>query len=257
MESSVDSTIATSFSFHCFPRLPFELRRIIWGLAVFPRTITYAAGPRTPMPGDDSYYDEDPWEGCHWTRYGYGTMPPPPLLQACSESRSVAISDGLYSAQLWPACVRIPQSPRYSWVNYELDTIHLPTYLLSFLGLEDKAQIRRAIIDGGDGHHMKALGFFAHFHIEYDMIQMQSLRELRILTGRHVGAWKDAFRSLQSQLEERFGGKPGWDAPKITIVHKITGEQADESNINEKHADYVIHYCGPCGAPAEFLSPEN
>lgn len=179
MESSVDSTIATSF--HCFPRLPFELRRMVWGLAVFPRTITCAAGPRTPAPDDDSYYDEDPWEGAHWTMYGYGTMPPPPLLQACSESRSVAISDGLYRAQLWPACVRIPQSPRYSWVNYELDTIHLPSYLLHFLGLEDKAQLRRAIIDGGD--HYKALGFFTHFHIEKDMIHMQSLRELRILTG--------------------------------------------------------------------------
>ncbi|KAK6856416.1 hypothetical protein PG995_006603 [Apiospora arundinis] len=253
MESSVDSTIATSF--HYFPRLPFELRRIIWGLAVFPRTITCAAGPRTPVPGDDSYYDEDPWEGCHWTMYGYGTMPPPPLLQACSESRSVAISDGLYRAELWPACVRIPQSPRYTWVNYEFDTIHLPTYLLHFLGLEDKVQIRRAIIDGGD--HMKPLGFFTYFHIEHVMIHMQSLRELRIMTGLHVGAWKDAFRSLQSCLEERFGGKPGWAAPKITIVHKITGEQADESNIDEKHDTYVIHHCGPLGAPEVFLSPWN
>ncbi|KAK7931072.1 hypothetical protein PG985_001784 [Apiospora marii] len=253
MESSVDSIIATSF--HCFPRLPSELRRIVWGLAVFPRTITCAAGPRAPVPGDDNCYEEDPWEGWHWTMYCYGTLPPPPLLQACSESRSVAISDGLYRAQLWPAWVRIPQSPRYTWVNYEFDTIQLPSYLLPFLGLEDKVQIRSATIDGGD--HWKALDFFTHFHFEKDMIYMQSLRELRILTGDHVGAWGDAFRSLQSRLEERFGGKPGWAAPKITIVHKITGGQADESNIDEKHGDFVLHHCGPFGTPRTILAPWN
>lgn len=231
MDSLVVSTAAATF--HCFPLLPFELRRIIWSLAVTPRTITCAAGPKLPEPGDTSYYDEDPWGGAHWTMYAYGTVPPPPLLQACTESRSVAISERLYSAALWPACVRIPQSPRYTWVNYKLDTIHIPSYVVDFLNQEDKAQIRKAVIDGGD--HWKAIEFFTHIYIRLSMVHMQSLQELRILTGDNVGAWKNAFYKLRSSLEERFGGNPCWAAPKITIIHKVTGEQADETNIDDKY----------------------
>lgn len=249
MDPSVASIAATTF--HCFPRLPFDLRRIIWGLAVSPRTITCAGGPKVPLPGDTSAYLEDPWEGAHWTMYGYGTTPPPPLLQACSESRSVAISDRLYSAALWPAWVRIPQSPRYTWVNYEVDTIQLPTYLLIFLAEEDKMQIRRAVLDGGD--NWKGADFFTHIYIEYDMIYMQSLQELRILTGDNVGEWRNAFHKLRSSLEAQYGGKLGWAVPKITIIHKTTGEKADESNIDDKY-----HALYPPGRwPRTFLGPMN
>lgn len=140
MGSSVDSTADATF--RLFPKFPFEVRKKVWIRAVFPRTITCALGWRPRWSVIAGNFQSD--------TYSYGTTPPPPLLQVCTESREVAIRKRLYRAALWPRFLRIPQSPRYTWVNFELDTIRLSVHMLRQLSAADRRHIRRLFINSTD-----------------------------------------------------------------------------------------------------------
>ncbi|KAK3343326.1 hypothetical protein B0H65DRAFT_429508, partial [Neurospora tetraspora] len=96
-------------TFHLFPRLPIELRLMIWEATISPRIIDVRAS---------TYNDDDD-----------GVTPAPPILHTCRESRNVGlhIQGGYQFSNL-----SLPYfdgslygRPRYIWVNFELDMIDI------------------------------------------------------------------------------------------------------------------------------------
>lgn len=107
-------------SFHLFPNLPPEIRHRIWHLSITPRTITIKRS--TTM---------------------YSPTPPPPILHACHESRTLSSHPSHYTA------ISISDSSpqdRYIWVNISLDTIDVGATSLDHPQLRTLVQSITSII---------------------------------------------------------------------------------------------------------------
>jgi hypothetical protein len=95
--------------FHPFPRLPDELRQRIWELgAQQPREVAI----RFAMDGTALWPTG--------TRYCYSPTKVPALLHACAESRSYLQGSSIYSKAF-----KEGSQPRYTWVNFDVDTIRM------------------------------------------------------------------------------------------------------------------------------------
>ncbi|KAH7308335.1 ankyrin repeat-containing domain protein [Rhexocercosporidium sp. MPI-PUGE-AT-0058] len=90
-------------TFHPFPRLPDELRLLIWNLAsAHPRTVTIHAYPRQTQIAE----------------YLISPSPITAPLHTCRESRTEALTT-------YTKAFHYPNNPRYTFVNFHVDTIRL------------------------------------------------------------------------------------------------------------------------------------
>ncbi|KAJ2976900.1 hypothetical protein NQ176_g4676 [Zarea fungicola] len=98
-------------AFHLFPKLPAEVRAMIWANSIEPRTVDVRSfqGSRGPRRGAWSWGPPDP----------YTPVAVPGIMHACRESRR----QGLYEkvAYTHPA----PPGQRYAWINFDMDMIDL------------------------------------------------------------------------------------------------------------------------------------
>ncbi|OBR04064.1 hypothetical protein CH63R_13191 [Colletotrichum higginsianum IMI 349063] len=121
-------------TFHCFPLLPVELRQRIWMLSMEPRQIVYGKEP-------PSYYQ------CPWP----ASAPPPPLLHTCDESRAQL------KRHYVKAFVTEKAPEKYTWVNFDIDTVYLAQHNLKNLHAECP-MVRKIILLGIDSE------MFFHFY---------------------------------------------------------------------------------------------
>ena len=97
-------------AFHPFPKLPGELRNAIWELSIHPREVVIKGRPHWTESYDDLQ---------SWPFELYSSTEPLGALQACRESRSLISSPRCNYTRAFS----IPNSPRYTWVNFDIDTI--------------------------------------------------------------------------------------------------------------------------------------
>ena len=236
---------AHTTTFHRFPHLPPELRYAIWTLAPEPRIIHLREGPEKDLANDnqpnaarpaeteadnpEDSDDEPEW----WFQVGavpehalpayiVSSGPRPPILYACAESRLIAIARRLYE----PAFA-YPWSPRYTWINFDLDTVQMEQTSMWVLPPADRSRIRRAIFDatystGAWGFVDDILGRACH------MDDMKALKDLRVLTEESFEEWQGPFVSFRLHFEMLFGAEEGWIPPKMTVTQTTTGETMDE-----------------------------
>lgn len=126
-------------SFHLFPRLPLELRRQTWDLAIPPRKLHIGRQEMyldNPDPDEPPYSDEldesgdptirDPDLICFssrevksdsWSAFAGAFNKTPPALQTCHEFRTYHQSAGYVKAFTGGL------NPIYTWVNFNVDII--------------------------------------------------------------------------------------------------------------------------------------
>ncbi|KAJ2975821.1 hypothetical protein NQ176_g5303 [Zarea fungicola] len=105
-----------SATFHPFPRLPVELRTLVWGLAIEPRIVDVRAiqgsrssrGPSRDIGNVRAYSDP------------FIPTPVPGVMHACQESRN----QGLYERVPYTLSSDPPEE-RYAWINFDKDMIDL------------------------------------------------------------------------------------------------------------------------------------
>lgn len=237
------TAVGSLTTFHSFPRLPKELRLRIWGFAYSPRTVVVH---RRFIRETD-------------TEYLFSPVPVPGVLHACSESRFEALHRGLYTAAFVDAIGghQVARSPeavaldlsliglngtytpprretppitaqptilRYIWVNFDLDTFKIPDYTLGCIKAEDRAQIRRAIIE------VETTFFFLNFQLDY-MSEMSGLEDLELVSDVSLKNWGRNLGWVQEEFEKWFNR-----SLKIKITEKATGDQMDSTNYIQRAA---------------------
>lgn len=103
-------------SFHPFPRLPPELRRVIWNLSILPRQVELRAvfeGEEETEEWCDTDYPDFPVLKCL-----HSCTMTPPVLQACRESRAYLEIAGGYTKAFTGG-----EDPIYTWVNFALGNL--------------------------------------------------------------------------------------------------------------------------------------
>lgn len=111
-------------TFHPFPRLPLELRQIIWSHTFIPRVIRFCLSRNPPS------WELDP-ELC---TYGASICTPPLTFTINRESRSYALTRyiKISVSDSSPVDRRCWVAPKYAWFNRDIDVLYAvtPTDLL-------------------------------------------------------------------------------------------------------------------------------
>ncbi|EPE29246.1 hypothetical protein GLAREA_00406 [Glarea lozoyensis ATCC 20868] len=194
-------------SFAPFPRLPIELRISIWGLACEPRILTMC-----------KYFSHD-----RDTQYLYSHDPVPAVLQVSRESRANSS---------YVAAFSMGSSPRYTWVNYNLDTIRIHDYALRHIKREELSRIRLTILDVDCNSDFD--GWTHH-----DVCEMSRLEELTIYTFNDLRFWIELSSTLFFTLDTSCRRNDGWSRPFLMVIERKTGEQLDSRNFVEKSASLM------------------
>lgn len=154
------------------------------------------------------------------TQYLYSPNPVPATLQVCRESRAESP---------YTAAFAVENNPRYIWVNFELDTIRMPDYALRHVKMKYTAQIRLVILE--------VINFSSfQFHKVYDISEMESLKELSILSVADLGVWLEYFDIMFMELDNNFDPRPEWVRPTITVIELHTGLEVNSMNVLEMSA---------------------
>jgi hypothetical protein len=95
-------------------------------------------------------------------------------------------------------------SPRYTWVNFSLDTIQIPDYALRHIRRKELSQIRLAKLDSDNTGNLECW-------IIDDVSNMGSLQELTIYMIADLRGWIERSSRLLSLLNVHFGKKDGWE----------------------------------------------
>lgn len=157
-------------TFHPFPRLPLELRQRIWELGIEPRKVVVGRSRFLRCP----------------------RSPPPPLLHACAESRS-------YLQKYYRKAFVYGNPSRYSWVNFDNDTIYMMDY--DFGGFPaDIPFIRWLVLESSDA------GFF-YYQYSHPIQDATALETFTILDVSLGGPYDKWWAEWDSQMELwYFGG---------------------------------------------------
>ncbi|KAJ0168060.1 hypothetical protein CTA2_10428 [Colletotrichum tanaceti] len=183
-------------TFHFFLRLPFELRIRIWQLTREPRHVTIRA--RAEL----NKYRRHPLD--YTLLYCGSSTPTPAVVQACRESRNL----GLYQRSFAGGA-----RPRYTWIDFESDTIQA-TYWDLKLVTREKETIRHLAIEVEDveclsRHYQEALTGFRVLET-VDFLSDESLRE-----------WAHVIEQIRDTMQG-FVKQSSSKLPSITIVEKAT-----------------------------------
>ncbi|KAH9210626.1 hypothetical protein DL95DRAFT_465641 [Leptodontidium sp. 2 PMI_412] len=200
--STLQTLSDPSRAFLQFPRLPKELRLLIWAFASIPRILTICKF---------FSHDKD-------AQYLYSTDPPPATLHVCHESRKESP---------YVASFRMGSSPRYSWVNFNVDTIQMHDYILRHIEPKEMAQIRWAILEVDDASDFEAWAV-------HDVCLMSSLEVLTIYTISDLRSWVEKWDRLLFSGDFTFRGREGLTCPMLKVIERKTGEQLDSLNFSTK-----------------------
>ena len=115
-------------TFYLFPRLPEEVRLQIWTIASSEaRTLNIRLHPHNKVITD----------------HFISSNPIPAVLQTCCESRDEA-------AHFYTKAFYHYNTPRYTWVNFDRDTIHIEDACLSKVRLDERVRIKWIAIEVRD-----------------------------------------------------------------------------------------------------------
>ncbi|KAL0467438.1 hypothetical protein QR685DRAFT_532533 [Neurospora intermedia] len=145
-------------TFHPFPRLPLELRLVIWEASISPRTINFNSRGFTTNDGDQEQQAEvsiSKPESMIGTVFGtFASAPPPPtILHTCRESCNVGLHfQGGYQKAFCIWCLPYifdgSWNQRYIWVHFGMDIIDLGDESpIVFIENEDREKIQRLKLD--------------------------------------------------------------------------------------------------------------
>jgi hypothetical protein len=181
---------------HLFPRLPKELRLQIWNHAICePRTVAIQNKWTTSRTA-----------GLYTARRN----PPPATLQANQESRSQALT-------IYTTAFRNGVEPRYTYVNFDIDTIFVTDWDLKEIESKDRAKIRKLSVEVGGEF------IFLGYVLVDEMKEMWRLKELEIVAvdGHYPWVTGEGIESdlvlVREEFEKLFGGKEGWVFPKLRL----------------------------------------
>lgn len=120
-----------------FASLPYELRSVIWSLAVEPRRINKVRTIRS----DGGFTAKQRRRGQD-VLYETTSTPPPSLMHACRESRLHAPYRRAFTAGT---------RPRWTWVNFDLDVFCVSSlYAIDDIGPQHRPDVRRLRISTDD-----------------------------------------------------------------------------------------------------------
>jgi hypothetical protein len=200
--SSVSTALVDTFS--PFTRLPTELRILIWNFASTPRTLTIRK---------HFSHDQD-------TQYLYSPNSVPATLHTCRESRY----ESLYTTSF-----TMENSPRYIWINFNLDTIKMPDYALRHIKLAEISQITRLILE------VDCICDFSAWDID-DIELIENLAELTILSVCGLSLWPEYIESILWNQEYAHNSWREWVPPMIRVIEMSSGEEINSTNMAERSA---------------------
>ncbi|KAH6975762.1 hypothetical protein EDB80DRAFT_658676 [Ilyonectria destructans] len=153
-------------SFHAFPRLPFDLRALIWG---------FAAGPRIVHIRTDTTDFSSP-------------TPPPGAVQASQEARQcVPYRKSFFTT------TNNGSEPRYVWVNFETDMIYVddekPERLAPHL-----AEIQRLRFTIRTDRDQRMYSYF-FYNSDRFMGDFTALQELHMVIEDSIVLWGTTFEA--------------------------------------------------------------
>lgn len=118
---------AQTWTFHCFPNLPKELRDEIWRLCLPHRIVEMSR----PCPewhyeyGYPTWMGEPPEAACPLTTTSSLNRLPPIISRVCHEARTVAFQTGFFFDQEQPSeLLGRQEDTRRAWVDSERDVLH-------------------------------------------------------------------------------------------------------------------------------------
>ncbi|OHW99375.1 hypothetical protein CSPAE12_01910 [Colletotrichum incanum] len=193
-------------TFPLFSKLPFELRIRIWQLAREPRTLTVRASTelnkhrRHPLDYTLHYYTSP--------------TPLPAVLQTCRESRNLGLYERSFTGGL---------TPRYIWVNFELDKIQATYWDLKLVDIEKEIICHLSI----EFEDLECLSR----HYRQAVAGIRVLKTMEFLSQGPVREWayligwiRDIIRAFSGQAEYQFSN--------ITVVEKATGRTVSLAHYN-------------------------
>ncbi|KAH7041488.1 uncharacterized protein B0I36DRAFT_427683 [Microdochium trichocladiopsis] len=194
---------ADADTFHAFPSLPAELRCIIWRLAAFPRIVTlHQRPPRLGSKRNPKYLVD---------QYLFHCDSVPAVLHACRESRREAP---------YVRTLRDRKSPRYIWLNYELDTVRFVDNAIFLDRLSDQecAAMKRIILHFSEiDPNYFAVGV-------NDLDRFCNLESVQVHTAYGFAPWSHTVGFLERAFQHWFGGcNDGWVCPEISLIDLETG----------------------------------
>jgi hypothetical protein len=159
-----------------FASLPFELRSLIWSLAVAPRRITIAV-----KRSNRSFIKKERQQGKD-ILYEASSTPAPALMHVCRESRQQAPYTRAFTAG---------SEPRWTWVNFEFDIFCVSSlYDIPNL-LSHRSEIQRLQIRTDDDiDWYEAATNFGRLSI---LRELERLRDVRVVLEPGDLMWGDVF----------------------------------------------------------------
>ncbi|KAK2612377.1 hypothetical protein QQS21_001641 [Conoideocrella luteorostrata] len=201
--------------FHLFPRLPYELRALIWTLTVEPRTVPISCWigdrPAKEVNPSDEYWRRDLSSETHMPEFAkhhattlplvlYAASPiKPSIIHACRESRALNLYEKLI---LEPG-----SEASFAWVNFDVDTIDIGDYQIFQRFKHCGHKIRRLKLEANMSDE-----YFSRYG-SHELSFFNNLLECFIVT-------KDPFYFWAGAYEERLQCKP----ESTFIIDEITGE---------------------------------
>lgn len=213
---------------------------MIWRTALsVPRyvevNIEYAEHYR--LPNDPKY---DPSALLYWTSWDLSSLP---LTSACSEARAVAL-------EYYTRAFAEGSTPRYTYVNFDIDTIILhdeELFALRSSGI-DRHSIKKLVLwtkTDWDGPWANSNFSDQYLKGKGAVMYMQNLKELTFLAG----CWPAEFGSAKAyelELRRMFKEAPGrptcWSIPQI----KCLGPDDVNAEVFELECRVWHKECGAC-----------
>ncbi|PON28897.1 hypothetical protein TGAM01_v202005 [Trichoderma gamsii] len=159
-----------------FASLPFELRSLIWSLAVAPRRITI-----TKKKSNRSFSKEQYQQGKN-ILYQTSSTPPPALMHVCRESRQQAPYTRAFTAG---------SEPRWTWINFEVDILCVTSlYAIPDL-LSHRSEIQRLQIRTDDD--LDWYESATNYNGLSILSELERLREIRVVLEPGDLMWGDVF----------------------------------------------------------------
>ncbi|EFQ27370.1 hypothetical protein CGRA01v4_04444 [Colletotrichum graminicola] len=185
--------------FFLFSKLPLELRIHIWKMTREPRMLKVEA--RVEL----NKHRRHPLD---YTLFCCTSPNPvPAVLQTCRESRNLGLYERSFTSGL---------TPRYVWVNFQLDTIQATYWVLKLLKIE-KERIRHLGIEFEDVEAL--LRRYREAVAGLRVVKTMELFTQEPLPERaDIIEWtRDAMRQVSEKENSQF--------PRITLVHRPTGNK--------------------------------